>query len=80
LKRRKSMTWSKNSEFIWYPINLYCKKIKKEEIKNEEDEAKRVDEEKVTEVENKSKKKEKEKKEAAAVEHQWEHVNKNKVQ
>jgi hypothetical protein len=42
LKRRKSMTQSKNSEFFWYSINLYCEKTKKKYINEEED--KTVDE------------------------------------
>jgi hypothetical protein len=34
-KRRKSMTWSKNSEIFWYLINLYCEKTKEEDINDE---------------------------------------------
>jgi molecular chaperone HtpG len=75
------MTWSKNSEFFWYPINLYSEKTKEEEIEeeinDEEDKAKTKDEEKVTEAEIESKKKEKTK--VTTVEHQWELVNKNKA-
>jgi hypothetical protein len=61
-KRRKSMTWSKNSEFVLYPINLYYEKTKDEKVSNDENETKTVDEEKVTEAEIEIKKKEKKKK------------------
>jgi hypothetical protein len=71
------MIWSKNSELVWYSINLYCEKTKEEDV-NEEDEDKIV-EEKAIEVEDENKKKEKKKKNVAAVEHQWELVNKNKT-
>jgi hypothetical protein len=61
-KRRKSMTRSKKSEFVWYTINLYYEKTKEEEINDGEDECKTVDEEKVTEAEIESKKEKKKKK------------------
>jgi hypothetical protein len=66
------MTWLKNSEFVWYEINIYCEKTKEEEIKDEVDEAKTVYEEKVTEAEIESKKEKRKNKKLAAVEHQWE--------
>jgi hypothetical protein len=51
---------------------------KKEEEVNEEDEAKTVGEEKITEAEFESKKKERKKK-VAAIEHQLKFANKNKA-
>jgi hypothetical protein len=50
----------KNSEFVWYSINLHYKKTK-EEVRDDEDEAKTYDKEKVTEAEIESKNKRKEK-------------------
>merc|ERR1711998_737158 len=68
-ERRLKDLVKKHSEFIGFPIELYCEKSKEKEVTDSEDE----DEEK--EMEEQKKKKTKKVKE---VSHEWEQLNKNK--
>merc|ERR1719172_605026 len=77
----------KQSEFIGFPIELYCEKSKEKEVTDSEDEeeAKKDDAEgdepKIEEVDEEKEKEEQKKKKTKKVKevsHEWEQLNKNK--
>merc|ERR1712139_284444 len=66
-ERRVKDLIKKHSEFIGFPIELYCEKSKEKEVTDSEDE----EEEKKDDAEEKTKK-------VKEVSHEWEQLNKNK--
>merc|ERR1719157_289799 len=73
-ERRVKDLIKKHSEFIGFPIELYCEKSKEKEVTDSEDE----EEEKVDEEKEKEEQKKKKTKKVKEVSHEWEQLNKNK--
>merc|ERR1712149_51128 len=86
-ERRGKDLIKKHSEFIGFPIELYCEKSKEKEVTDSEDEEEEKkdeaegDEPKIEEVDEEKKEKEAKKKKTKKVKevsHEWEQLNKNK--
>merc|ERR1712025_331058 len=86
-ERRVKDLIKKHSEFIGFPIELYCEKSKEKEVTDSEDEEEEKkedadgDEPKIEEVDEEKEKKEEKKKKTKKVKevsHEWEQLNKNK--
>merc|ERR1712118_559358 len=87
-ERRVKDLIKKHSEFIGFPIELYCEKSKEKEVTDSEDEEEEKkddaegDEPKIEEVDEEKEKEEKKKKKTKKVKevsHEWEQLNKNKL-
>merc|ERR1711871_1248694 len=86
-ERRVKDLIKKHSEFIGFPIELYCEKSKEKEVTDSEDEEEEKkddaegDEPKIEEVDEEKEKEEQKKKKTKKVKevsHEWEQLNKNK--
>merc|ERR1711935_1153403 len=86
-ERRVKDLIKKHSEFIGFPIELYCEKSKEKEVTDSEDEDEEKkddaegDEPKIEEVDEEKEKEEQKKKKTKKVKevsHEWEQLNKNK--
>merc|ERR1711937_426556 len=86
-ERRVKDLIKKHSEFICFPIELYCEKSKEKEVTDsEEDEEEKKDDaegdepkiEEVDEEKEKEDQKKKKTKKVKEVSHEWEQLNKNK--
>merc|ERR1712100_1000939 len=86
-ERRVKELIKKHSEFIGFPIELYCEKSKEKEVTDSEDEEEEKkedaegDEPKIEEVDEEKEKEDQKKKKTKKVKevsHEWEQLNKNK--
>merc|ERR1712164_127217 len=86
-ERRVKDLIKKHSEFIGFPIELYCEKSKEKEVTDSEDEEEEKkedadgDEPKIEEVDEEKEKEDQKKKKTKKVKevsHEWEQLNKNK--
>jgi molecular chaperone HtpG len=80
-ERRLKDLVKKHSEFIGFPIKLYCEKETEKEVTDDEDEDDKKDDEeepKVVDVDEEEDKKDKKKKKVKQVTKSWQHLNEQK--